>query len=173
MKTLFSKGISLKTIVVFVSIMLSIRGMAGNIDSSKLYNPSANAEKDIVSCIKLAKQQNKHVLIQAGGNWCVWCLRFNKFIHDDKEIDSIVEKNFVVYHLNYSKENKNDKIFAKYQFPQRFGFPVFIILDAKGNKIHTQNSAYLEDGKGYSKQKVIDFFNSWTPEALNPNSYKN
>lgn len=162
----------MKTFLISIAVVLCTQAMANDSDSSKLYNPSANAEKDIAACVKLAKQQNKHVLIQAGGNWCVWCLRFNKFMHEDKEIDSIVEKNFIVYHLNYSKENKNDKVFAKYQFAQRFGFPVFIILDANGNRIHTQNSAYLEEGKGYSKEKVTDFFKDWTPEALNPNSYK-
>ena len=49
-------------------------------------------------------------------------------------------------------------MFAKYGYPQRFGFPVFIILDDKGNRIHTQNSEYLEEGKGYNKDKIAEFF---------------
>ena len=40
--------------------------------------------------------------------------------------------NYVVYHLNYSKENYNAKLLTKYNFPQRFGFPVFLILDGEG-----------------------------------------
>jgi hypothetical protein len=78
-----------------------------------------------------------------------------------------------VYHLNYSPDNLNKPIFEKYGFAQRFGFPVFIILDGNGNRIHTQNSAYLEEGKGYNKQKVLDFLNSWTPASLDPANYKN
>jgi hypothetical protein len=77
-----------------------------------------------------------------------------------------------MYHLNYSKENKNLDLLKKYGYPQRFGFPVFIILDANGNKIHTQNSSYLEAGKGYSKEKIIDFLQGWSPVALKPESYK-
>ena len=78
-----------------------------------------------------------------------------------------------MYHLNYSEENKNEKLFAKYGYPQRFGFPVFIILDENGNRIHIQNSAYLEEGKGYSKDKIAEFFEGWSPAALDPKNYKN
>ncbi len=126
-------------------------------DTSKLYNPNANAEKDIAAAITKAKQQGKHVLIQAGGNWCGWCIEYNYFVTNDKEIATLLKANFIVYHLNYSPENRNYSIFKKYGFAQRFGFPVFIILDSNGNRLHTQNSAYLEENKSYNKKKVLDF----------------
>ena len=54
-------------------------------------------------------------------------------------------------------------MFAKYGYAQRFGFPVFIILDGKGGRVHTQNSAYLEDGKkSYDPEKVLDFLEQWS-----------
>jgi len=142
-------------------------------DTAKLYNPNANAEADIKAAVNKAKQSGKYVLIQAGGNWCSWCLRFNKFVTEDLQLDSAVKANYVVYHLNYSPENKNKAVFEKYGFAQRFGFPVFIILDANGSRIHTQNSSYLEEGKSYNKKKVLEFFNDWGPAALNPGNYKN
>ena len=43
-----------------------------------------------------------------------------------------------------TKRIYDNDILAKYGYPQRFGFPVFIVLDGNGNRIHTQNSAYLE-----------------------------
>ena len=138
----------------------------------KLYAPGANAEKEIKDAVKQAKDEGKHVLIQIGGNWCIWCARFNEFVTSDKSIDSLVNNNYVVYHLNYSKENKNETLLAKYGYPQRFGFPVFLILDGKGNLLHTQNSSYLEKDKGYSKENVTGFFNDWTPKALDPKQYK-
>lgn len=142
-------------------------------DTAHLYNTSANATADIAKAVAQAKLEHKFVLIQAGGNWCGWCLRFNKFTTEDAQMDSIIKAGFVVYHLNYSKENYNQEVFAKYGYPQRFGFPVFIILDADGNRIHTQNSAYLEEGKGYSKEKVMDFFANWSPASLEPRNYVN
>jgi hypothetical protein len=45
------------------------------------------------------------------------------------------------------------------------------VLDGKGTRLHTQNSEYLEEGKGYNKDKILDFFKGWSPIALNPKSY--
>ena len=141
-------------------------------DEAKIYDATANAENDIASAVKKAKTENKHVLIQAGGNWCSWCIEFNKFSHADGQIDSLIEHCFVVYHLNYSRENTNNTVFAKYGYPQRFGFPVFVILDANGNRIHTQDSEYLEQGRSYNRQKVFEFLLQWTKQALDPSLYK-
>ena len=140
---------------------------------AKLYRPAAPAESEIAGAIKKARVEKKNVLIQAGGNWCVWCLEFNRFCHADPQIDSLLATDFVVYHLNYSPENKNAALLAKFGYPQRFGFPVFIVLDESGNQLHTQNSSYLEQGKSYNKTKVMEFLRNWNRTALNPASYKN
>lgn len=137
-----------------------------------IYHPEADAADEIHSAIKKANAENKHVLIIAGGNWCSWCITFDHFIHADAQIDSLLQKTYVIYHLNFSKENENKQIFADNGYPQRFGFPVFLILDGKGNRLHTQNSEYLERGKSYGKQQVFEFLLQWTPQALSPSLYK-
>lgn len=139
----------------------------------KLYDPDADAAAAIEAAIKTAAAENKFVLIQAGGNWCRWCIEFARFCKADAQIDSLINSSFVWYHLNWSKENQNMPVFKKYGYPQRFGFPVFIILDAKGERIHTQNSEYLEDGKkSYNREKVFSFLEMWTPMALEPAQYE-
>ncbi len=136
------------------------------------YHPDANASQDINNAILEAKAAHKFVLLQGGGNWCKWCLEFYRFCKADKTIDSIINRNFVWYHLNYSKENKNESVFKMYEYPQRFGFPVFIVLNQDGKRIHTQNSEYLEDGKSsYDKNKVISFLEMWSPDALDAKKY--
>lgn len=162
----------MKKICFFSLLFLSITIAKAQQAPVKLYNPDADAEKDVKAAVAKASKENKHVLLQMGGNWCGWCIRFNKFVTEDKQLDSTVNANFVVYHLNYSDENKNKTQFEKYGFPQRFGFPVFVILDAKGNRIHTQNSVYLEEGNGYNKRRVMEFLHDWGPSALNPENYK-
>jgi len=138
----------------------------------KLYNPAADATKDIQQAVAKAKKEHKFVLLQGGGNWCKWCIEYARFCKADPTIDSIMNASFVWYHLNYSPENKNKNLFAKYGFPQRFGFPVLIILDENGNRIHTQNSEYLEDGKkSYDREKVISFLEMWSPAALKAAQY--
>lgn len=141
-------------------------------EGNKLYHPDANAAKDITAAVKKAKAEHKYVLLQGGGNWCSWCIEFARFCKADPKIDSVINAGFVWYHLNYSKENENKAVFAKYGYAQRFGFPVFIILNEKGERIHTQNSEYLEDGKkSYDPKTVQAFLEMWSPRALNPEMY--
>lgn len=136
------------------------------------YNPEADAKKDIENAVVQAKANDKHILIQIGGNWCGWCKLFHDLTTTDEELKAYIAENFEVVHLNYSKENQNLDVLETLEFPQRFGFPVFVVLDGNGKRIHTQSSGYLEEGKGHSKKLVMEFLQSWSPGALNPENYK-
>ena len=161
----------MKIFFVFVVSFLALTAAAQS-EEKKLYNPDANAAADIEAAVKVAAVENKFVLIQAGGNWCGWCIEFARFSKSNFQIDSVIKSSFVWYHLNYSKENRNEALFSTYGFPQRFGFPVFIILNGKGERIHTQSSEYLEDGKkSYGKEKVLSFLELWSPMALTAETY--
>jgi len=140
--------------------------------TARIYNPEADVSSAISQGLIRAKAENKHLFLQIGGNWCPWCLKFHKLITEDSDIKALMDKSYIFLLVNYSKENKNLAALKKLDYPQRFGFPVFVILDADGHRIHTQNSSYLEEGDGYSKKKVVDFMTQWAPEALNPNHYK-
>jgi thiol:disulfide interchange protein len=156
----------------FVFCVLMSTSAVAQKDSILIYHPEANAKEELNSAITQAKANNKHVLIMVGGNWCRWCRMFEKFKNENAKVDSSINNGFVFLHINYSKENKNLDMLSSLSFPQRFGFPVFLVLDAQGTRLHTQNSAYLEEGEGYSEQKIIDFLNHWNPAALDPALYK-
>lgn len=161
-----------KYFFISLVLLLAIHSYSQDLAKFNLYKPDENGVQEIASAVKKAKDESKHVLIQIGGNWCIWCARFNDFVTKDGSLDSLVNRNYVVYHLNYSKENKNSDLLEKYDFPQRFGFPVFLILNEKGDLIHTQSSWYLESGKSYDKEKVTAFFNDWSKKAFDPLQYK-
>ena len=132
----------------------------------KPYDPKADAQADINKLVAQAKKEGKNIMIQAGGNWCIWCLRFNQYVQTTPELKKMVDKNYLYYHLNYSPDNKNEKVFSQYGNPgEKFGYPVFIVLDENGKMIHIQQSDVLEDGKGYSLEKTKEFFNQWAPKS--------
>ncbi|MEI9943597.1 MAG: thioredoxin family protein [Chitinophagaceae bacterium] len=162
----------MRKVFLIVFIAVAINGYSQDLTKFHLYTPEENAETAIAKAVAKAKAGKKHVFIQIGGNWCIWCARFNDFVTTDSSVDSLIRNNYIVYHMNYSPENKNEKLLAKYGFPQRFGFPVFLILNGEGKLLHTQNSSYLEEGKGYSKKNVTGFLTDWTPAALDPKQYK-
>ena len=120
----------------------------------------------IKAAATLAKQSGRYVLCQVGGNWCPWCIRFAQFATTDSVVAPLLEKNFVYVHINYSKENKNREAMKYLGNPGRFGYPVFVILDEEGTPIHIQESASLEEGKGYNRKKVENFLKLWTKEAV-------
>lgn len=155
------------TFSLFVLITLS----AVSQESIKLYNPAADAGKDLAAAIQTAGEQNKHVLIQIGGNWCSWCLRLHGFFESTAQVDSILKADYILIRVNYSPENKNETVLASLGYPQRFGFPVLVILDGNGQRLHTQDSGLLELDKGYDPEKVSRFLLGWNRAAVNSASY--
>ncbi|MBQ5517503.1 MAG: thioredoxin family protein [Bacteroidales bacterium] len=141
----------------------------------KVYDEQVNQLTQIDQAVKQAKADGKYVVCQVGGNWCPWCLRFADFITKDAEIAKLVKDNFVYIHVDYSpksfkedpaRKERSEKMMKRLGNPGRFGYPVFVVLDGKGKVLHTQDSSFLEEGKGYSKDKVVRFFKNWTPKAV-------
>ena len=124
---------------------------------------------DIKSAIALAKETDKHVFVKVGGNWCGWCKMYAKFTKADKDIMRVMEDDYVFVLVNWSTENKNSDAMSYLGNPERFGFPVFVIIDGDGNVLHTQDSALLEQGKGYNKKHIMRFLTVWTAAAVDPN----
>lgn len=148
--------------------------LAGSVFAQKqeIYNPGADAKQDIEKALEIASKDGKHVFLQIGGNWCPWCIKFHNFVEADSELKTYIENNFEVVKVNYDQNNKNEELLEKLEFPQRFGFPVFVVLDSNGKRIHTQNSAFLEKDKSYDRDRVLRFFKNWSATAINPDSYK-
>jgi len=136
-----------------------------------IYNPNANARADIDAAVLRAKKSQKHVFIQVGGNWCSWCIAFHHMVDNTPELKTYLNDHYEIVLVNYSKENENQAVMASLGYPGRFGYPVFVILDGKGKLLHTENSAYLEEGKGHSPKKVLDFLKNWTYAAVDPATY--
>ena len=136
----------------------------------KVYNEEINPLEQIDQALTQAQTEGKFVICQVGGNWCPWCLRFADFITNDSTINNVIEQNFVYIHVNYHPRKATEwsaALMKRLNNPERFGFPVFVVLDEQGNVLHIQDSSFLEEGKGYNKEKVLRFFQNWTPKAVN------
>ena len=151
--------------------ILTVLALGANAQLKKVYDETINPMEQIDKAIAQAAEQGKFVICQVGGNWCPWCLRFADFITTDEEIAKVVDDNFVYIHVNYNPRNSSDEAQSKAMLkrlnnPGRFGYPVFVVLNAKGDVLHIQDSSFLEEGKGYNKEKVLRFFNTWTPQSV-------
>lgn len=162
------------------TLLFSASVFAQTAETVKIYNPEADAKADVKAAVSRAAAKNKHVFVQVGGNWCSWCIAFHKLVDTTPTLKNFLNENYEVVLVNYSKENKNMPLLNELGNPQRFGFPVFLILDAKGKVLHIQNSAYLEsreksaDGKtlvGHDPEEVLNFLKGWTVSATDPKTY--
>ena len=140
----------------------------------RVYNETIDPMTQIDEALVKAKTDGKFVVCQVGGNWCPWCLRFADFVEKDTAVNKVVNDNFEYLHVNYNPrktagdaaQQKAAQLMQRLGNPARFGFPVFVVLDEKGNVFHIQDSSFLEEGKGYSEEKVLRFFKNWTPKAV-------
>ena len=154
---------------VFTVLFVLLLAQIGS--SQQVYNPEADAREDLKQAIEKADAAGKHVFVMVGGNWCPWCRQLNKLLTNNQELNALLKENYVMVKVNYSKENKNKAVLKRLDYPQRFGFPVLVILNDQGERIHTQNTVYLEQGDGYSNKRIKEFLNNWSPDALDPAQY--
>lgn len=160
----------MRTIRILASAMLITLAITakGQTALKRVYNEEIDPMEQIDAAVAKAKQQGKFVICQVGGNWCPWCLRFADFITRDTTISALIEENFEYIHVNYNPRDKEAEAKAKLMLrrlnnPGRFGFPVFVVLDTEGKVLHIQDSSFLEEGQGYSQEKVLRFLKNWTP----------
>jgi thioredoxin-related protein len=159
----------MRKLVALVLFVVSVLSVSAQLN---IYNTKADAKADIANAVEVASKSGKHIFLQIGGNWCPWCVKFHNLLEADEELTSYVKANYEVVKVNYDRKENQNKIWETLGFPQRFGFPVFVILDGNGNRIHTQNSAFLEKDKSYDSERLMKFFKNWSPVAVNPDSYK-
>jgi thioredoxin-related protein len=134
--------------------------------SSKIqkFDPVRDADKDIKDAIVRAKKEQKRILLDVGGEWCIWCHRLDSLFILNKDLEDYLTSHYVVVKINVSKENKNEKVLAKY--PQIAGYPHLFILEEDGTLLQSQDTGELEypsnlPRKGHDKDKVFTFLKKW------------
>jgi thioredoxin-related protein len=171
----------MKTYFLTIIILLFVMCHVSRVNSfaqtpAKPYNENQDIRSDLKKATERAKKENKHVLIQLGGNWCSWCLRFHQMADGAKVIDSLLKADYVYTLLNVSQDKKKRdyQLFREFGYPNRFGYPVFVVLNGDGKVLHIQDSGVLEhcQVKGYDTTKVVNFLEMWNVKAVDPATYQ-
>ncbi len=123
------------------------------------FDPKRDAANDIRDAIVLAQNTHRRILLDVGGEWCIWCRRLDTLFETHPELDSVRQAYFVTVKINYSKENENKEVLSKY--PEIPGYPHFFVLDENGKLLKSQDTGELESGKHHDPKKVMDFLRKW------------
>lgn len=126
------------------------------------FDPARNAALDVQQAALEAQHSNRRILLDVGGNWCIWCRKLDTFFEENKDVKQFMDDHFVVVKINYSKENKNEAFLS--QFPKIPGYPHFFVLNPEGKLLHSQDTGQLEEGKGHDHDKVLSFLKEWAAD---------
>lgn len=149
--------------LVLLSVICSAFGQTTAVPvggaKEKIFDPSRDAAADLTAGLKLATKERKRVLVDVGGNWCSWCHKLDKLFKSDAEIGKMLKEKYVIVKINFSPENENKRVLAK--FPKISGYPHLFVLDANGKLLHSQDTGLLETGPAHDPVKVMDFLKKW------------
>jgi len=124
------------------------------------FDPQRDAANDLVEAISQAKAQNKRIIMDVGGEWCVWCLRMDKFMQGNAQIRNAIGADYVWIKVNYSDENKNEAFLA--QYPKIKGYPHLFVLAPDGKLVQSQSTGELEQEKSYNEERFLTFLQTWS-----------
>lgn len=145
----------------FAALLLVGAGAPGGDSSSAGYDPARDPAADLRQAISEAQASGRRILLEVGGEWCVWCHYLERFLADHPDLRRRWNEGFVTVKVNYSDENPNEAFLAR--FPKVDGYPHLFVLDRDGALLHSQNTGDLEEGRSYSPQAVQAFLERWSP----------
>ncbi len=124
------------------------------------FDPARNPAKDVQEAVTKAKSENKRIILDVGGEWCSWCHRLDKFLHENEDLHQYLTAHFVIVKVNYSEENKNEEFLGRY--PVIDGYPHLFVLESDGKLLLSQSTGDFEQGKGYDRDKFMNFLRKWS-----------
>jgi len=129
-------------------------------DYSKLYDLGRDPVEDGNNALQNAKETQRRILIEVGGNWCTWCRTLEHFITNTPAVYKQLHDNFVVLKVNFSDANENEPFLDG--LPKIIGYPHLFITDKDGSIIYSGNIVQLLENGKYSKERFRHFLDKWS-----------
>lgn len=148
--------------LVFLLSNIMLAQEDANKSGTPKFDEKRNPSKDLKAAIVDAKKSNKRIILDVGGEWCIWCRRLDGFLEEHAELFKYMHDNFVVLKVNYSEGNKNKKFLSRY--PKILGYPHIFVLEKNGKFLYSKNTGELEKEKSYDEEKIMTFLKEWNPK---------
>lgn len=148
------------SMIVVLLLAMTCAAMTARAQELK-FDPTRDAARDVELAVEKARAEGKHVLVDVGGEWCVWCHILDRFFAGDAEARTLRDRDYVLVKVNWSPANHNDALLSRW--PKIDGYPHLFVLDASGRLVHSQSTGPLELGRGYDRDRVIAFLRRYAP----------
>jgi thiol:disulfide interchange protein len=135
--------------------------------ADKPFDPTRDSAKDLQAAMATAKAEHKNILMDVGGNWCSWCILVERTLHEDAELNVLLNKNYVVLHVDFSQGHENTAFLGHY--PKATGYPAWYVLSANGRLLKAEDTSELESthklNEGYNKDALKRFLVENAPKS--------
>lgn len=152
-----------RTIVLSVICLLILVPTLAKAASQVIYDENADARQQIASAVAQALKAGKNIALDFGANWCPDCHALDAQMHNP-ELANLIEKNYVVVHIDVGRFDKNIDIAKKYGVPIHHGIPAIAILNSHGKLLYAQDQGQFADARSMSYNSFLEFFRKWAPE---------
>ena len=122
------------------------------------YDKQQDPAADLAATIVRAKAEHKRIILQIGGDWCVWCGRISDYMQTNERVRQLLDEHFVV--MKVTDPGDNAESFLS-QYPSVNAYPHFFVLEPDGTFLHSQGTGELEHEKSYDEEVFCQFLNEW------------
>jgi len=127
---------------------------------SQIYDDQRDPFQDAASALSLAKETNRQVLIEIGGNWCTWCHKMDDFLAKNPDVYQALHSQYVLLKINVSDSNENNDFMES--LPPVLGYPHMYVSTAQGKMILSKDTAELLNDNNYSREQWLGFLSKWS-----------
>ena len=129
--------------------------------SVSVYDPARDPGQDLEATIEQTLADDKRILLEVGGEWCSWRKALDRYVHENRAVNSALKRGFLIMKVNFSEENRNADFLSAY--PTIPGYPHLFVLGSDGTFLHSQGTAELEQGRSYNQNAFLAFLERWSP----------
>ncbi|WP_286233969.1 thioredoxin family protein [Thalassotalea sediminis] len=127
---------------------------------SQGYDEARNPFDDARAAIKLATDTERNILIEIGGNWCVWCQKMDVFLIKNPDVYRALHQQFVLLKINVSEHNDNNDFLKS--LPPVVGYPHIFVSTGKGKVMLSKDTGEFIDTNGeHSRAAWLTFIDNW------------
>ena len=148
---------------LFLPVILAMCILLAGCGRKTVYDAKADPNEQLSAAVQKVRDEGtkKFVLMQIGGDWCPWCMRLERLIEEDAELQAALNDKFERVHIYYGKDKKNTDFLRRFRSPQDQGVPALVVLNVEDGTWRIHGTGIFEEGDGYDRESLLAFFRTY------------
>ena len=153
-----------KSLLILALAIFAVSAVAQLRSDLPIYPPNADAKQEVADALQRAKAEHKRLLLVFGADWCYDCHVLDARFHQS-EIQPILDKNFIVVHIDIGRGEKNQDLCRKYNIPVDKGVPSVAVVTANDRLLYSTQHGEISPTRRLLASDIINFLEKWAPKG--------